>query len=330
VSQIPRNILSELVSRKMKLIIQIPCFNEAGTLSVTLSSLPRSVLGFDSVEWLVIDDGSDDETMKVARQCGVDHIVAHLANKGLASAFMSGIEACLRLGADVIVNTDGDNQYNADDIPALTLPIIEQRAEIVVGARPINSIEHFSLSKKLLQRLGSWVVRKVSKTDVDDVTSGFRAFSRTAAQSLIIYGQYTYTLETIIQAGQKKMAVTSVPIRVNGELRRSRLITSVPSYIYNSIVTIIRIFVIYRPFRFFAVIALVMLSVGIVISLRFVWFYLQGNGDGHLQSLILSMVLLIMGFQTLLTAFVVDLLAANRRLIEDVRFKISTVGEKNI
>jgi glycosyltransferase involved in cell wall biosynthesis len=177
----------------MKLIIQIPSFNEADTLPVTLSALPRKVPGFDSVEWLVVDDGSNDETLKVAKQCGVDHIVAHHLNKGLASAFMSGIGASLRLGADVIVNTYADNQYNADDIPALTLPIIEERAEIVVGARPINFIEDFSLSKKFLQRLGSWVVRKVSKTDVDDVTSGFRAFSRTAAQSLIVYGQYTYT-----------------------------------------------------------------------------------------------------------------------------------------
>ena len=314
----------------MKLIIQIPCFNEADALPITLSALPRKVSGFDSVERLVIDDGSNDETLKVAKQYGVDHIVSHRQNRGLASAFMSGIEKCLTLGADVIVNTDADNQYNSDDIPALTLPILEQRAEFVVGVRQIDSIDHFSLSKKMLQKLGSWVVRRASKTDIEDVTSGFRAFSRTAAQNLTVYGQYTYTLETIIQAGQKKLAITSVPIRVNRELRPSRLITSIPSYIWKSIITIIRIFVIYRPFRFFASIGIAMLSTGIVIGLRFMWFYLQGKGDGHIQSLILGMAILAIGFQTILTAFVVDSVAANRKLLEDIRMKISIIGEEGI
>jgi glycosyltransferase involved in cell wall biosynthesis len=309
----------------MKLIIQIPCFNEAETLSIALSALPRAVPGFSSVEWLIIDDGSQDETVNVAKAQGVDHIVRHFGNKGLARAFMTGLETSLRLGADVIVNTDADNQYNADDIPALVQPILEHRAEIVVGARPIETIEHFSPIKKLLQRIGSWVVRVASKTDIPDAPSGFRAMSRAAAQRLMVFNDYTYTLETIIQAGQKNMSIISVPIRVNRDLRPSRLVKSIPSYIKRSIVTIIRIFVIYRPFRFFGVIGAILFSAGFMIGLRFLWYYLQNNGNGHIQSLILASVLLGMGFQTLLVAFVADLLAANRKLIEEVRFKI----EKN-
>lgn len=315
----------------MKLIIQIPCFNEAETLSIALAALPRSVRGFDSVEWLIIDDGCQDETIKVAKANGVDHVVRHLGNKGLARAFMTGLEASLSLGADVIVNTDADNQYNADDIPALVQPILEHRAEIVVGARPIETIEHFSPIKKLLQKLGSWAVRVASKTDIPDAPSGFRAMSRTAAQKLMVFNDYTYTLETIIQAGQKNMTIVSVPIRVNGDLRPSRLVKSIPSYIKRSIVTIIRIFVIYRPFRFFGTIGTVLFSVGFLIGLRFLWNYLQGNGEGHIQSLILASVLLGMGFQTILVAFVADLLAANRKLLEDVRFKttILTTSQKS-
>jgi glycosyltransferase involved in cell wall biosynthesis len=222
---------STVQSSRMKLIIQIPCFNEAETLSIALSALPRTVPGFDFVEWLIIDDGSQDDTVNVAKAHGVDHVVRHFGNKGLARAFMTGLETSLRLGADVIVNTDADNQYNADDIPALVQPILEHRAEIVVGARPIETIEHFSPIKKLLQRLGSWVVRVASKTDIPDAPSGFRAMSRAAAQKLMVFNDYTYTLETIIQAGQKNMAIVSVPIRVNGDLRPSRLVKSIPSYI---------------------------------------------------------------------------------------------------
>jgi glycosyltransferase involved in cell wall biosynthesis len=307
----------------MKLIIQIPCFNEAETLSVALSALPRTVPGFDSVEWLIIDDGSQDDTINVAKAQGVDHVVRHLGNKGLARAFMTGLEASLRLGADVIVNTDADNQYNANDIPAIVQPILEHRAEIVVGARPIETIEHFSPIKKLLQRLGSWVVRVASKTDIPDAPSGFRAMSRAAAQKLMVFNDYTYTLETIIQAGQKNMAIVSVPIRVNGDLRPSKLVKSIPSYIKRSIVTIIRIFVVYRPFRFFGSIGAVLFLAGFLIGLRFVFNYFQGNGEGHIQSLILASVLLGMGFQTFLVAFVADLLAANRKLLEDIRFKVA-------
>jgi glycosyltransferase involved in cell wall biosynthesis len=306
----------------MKLIIQIPCFNEAETLSIALSALPRDVTGFDSVEWLIIDDGSKDDTVNVAKANGVDHVIRHLGNRGLARAFMTGLEASLNLGADVIVNTDADNQYNADDIPALVRPILEGCAEIVVGARPIETIEHFSVIKKLLQKLGSWVVRVASKTDIPDAPSGFRAISRAAAQKLMVFNDYTYTLETIIQAGQKNMAIVSVPIRVNDDLRPSRLVKSIPSYIKRSIVTIIRIFVIYRPFRFFGAIGAVLLFAGFMIGLRFLLNYLQGNGAGYIQSLILAALLLGMGFQTLLVAFLADLLAANRKLLEDIRFRI--------
>ncbi len=306
----------------MKLIIQIPCFNEAETLAITLSSLPRTVAGFETVEWLVIDDGSRDRTADVARDNGVHHVVRHSRNQGLARAFMTGLDACLRLEADVIVNTDADNQYNADDIPLLTAPILQQSADIVVGARPIATIEHFSPLKKLLQKIGSWVVRFASKTDIPDAPSGFRAMSRTAAQRMVVFNDYTYTLETIIQAGQKNMAITSVPIRVNKDLRPSRLVKSIPSYVAQSIITVIRISIIYRPFRFFGTISGVLLAAGLLLCLRFLWKYFVGEGAGHVQSLILAALLLGLGFQTLLIAVVADLLAANRKLLEEVRFKV--------
>lgn len=313
----------------MKLIIQIPCLNEAQTLAIALAALPRQVEGFDAVEWLIIDDGSTDDTIAVAKANGVDHVVRHTRNQGLARGFMTGLDACLRLGADVIVNTDADNQYNADDIPALTAPILAHEADIVIGACPIETIEHFSPVKKLLQKLGSWVVRVASKTDIPDAPSGFRAMSRVAAQQLVVFNDYTYTLETIIQAGQKNIAITSVPVRVNGDLRPSRLVKSIPSYIKRSIVTIVRIFVIYRPFRFFATIGLVLFGIGVLIGLRFMWKWLGGEGEGHVQSLILAGALLVMGFQTLLVAFLADLLAANRKLLEDVRFNLKALSRSN-
>lgn len=313
----------------MKLIIQIPCFNEGQTLAIALRALPRSVEGFEKVEWLIIDDGSSDDTVAVAQACGVDHIVKHPVNKGLARAFMTGVNACLDAGADVIVNTDADNQYEADDIPSLTQPILNGRAEFVIGARPVQTIEHFSPVKKFLQRLGSWVVRLASKTDIPDAPSGFRAMSRETAQKLIVFSDYTYTLETIIQAGQKNIAITSVPIRVNEDLRPSKLVKSIFSYINRSIITIIRIFVIYRPFRFFGTIGLVLFSAGFLIGLRFVFNYINGEGTGHIQSLILASVLLGMGFQTILIAFIADLLSANRKLLEDLRFKSAQENGKN-
>lgn len=312
----------------MKLIIQIPCYNEAKTLPVSLSSLPKEVPGFDTVEWLVIDDGSQDKTVDVAKKYGVHHIVRHTGNKGLTAAFMTGIDACLSLGADVIVNTDADNQYNAGDIPSLTEPILQNRAEMVIGARPISTIEHFSPLKKLLQRIGSWVVRVASKTDIPDAPSGFRAMSRSAAQRIMVFNEYTYTLETIIQAGQKNMAVASIPVRVNSELRPSRLIKSTGSYIKRSIITIVRIFIIYRPFSFFGCIGAVLFSSGFLIGLRFLFKYFAGEGEGHIQSLILASVLLGMGFQTFLIAFIADLLSANRKLLEDIRYKTSKMSNK--
>ncbi|NBC48972.1 MAG: glycosyltransferase [Gammaproteobacteria bacterium] len=306
----------------MKLIIQIPCFNEADTLGLTLDALPRQVPGFERVEWLIIDDGSTDQTIAVAQAKGVDHVVRHHRNLGLARAFSSGLSACLKQGADVIVNTDADNQYDARDIPALTDPVLAGTAQLVIGSRPIEQIDHFSPLKKRLQRLGSLIVRLASGTEVDDATSGFRAISRTAAQRLIVFSNYTYTLETIVQAGQHQMPIATVPVRVNPDLRPSRLLRSTPSYVWRSTVTIIRIFVIYRPFRFFASIGAILFGLGVLIGLRFLWFFLSGSGAGHVQSLILASVLLGMGFQTILVAFLADLLAANRKLLEDIGFRL--------
>ena len=305
----------------MKLVIQIPCFNEESSLPVTLAELPSEVPGFDTVEWLVIDDGSDDKTADVAIEHGVHHVVRHIRNQGLARAFMSGLNGCLAIGADVIVNTDADNQYRASDISKLVKPILDRQAEIVVGARPISDTDHFSWIKKRLQRLGSKVVRIVSGTDIEDAPSGFRAFSRSAAKKLMVFNEYTYTLETIIQAGQKNIPICSVTIDTNDDLRPSRLVRSIPSYIVKSLMTIVRIFVVYRPFRFFMTIGSIVFLAGLLIGLRFLWFYLSGESSGHVQSLILASVLLGMGFQTILIAFVTDLLAANRRLLEEQREK---------
>lgn len=303
----------------MKLIIQIPCFNEEASLPIALAALPREVPGFDQVEWLIIDDGSRDATVEVARAHGVDHVVGFRTNKGLARGFMLGIHACLARGADVIVNTDADNQYCADDIPALCAPILEGRADMVIGARPIATIEHFSPVKKLLQKLGSMVVKLVSGTTVADAPSGFRAFSRDAALSLNVFSRYTYTLETIIQAGQKNLTVVSVPVRVNKDLRPSRLVRSVRSYVVKSMTTIVRMFVVYRPFRFFMAIGLGIFTLGFALGARFLYHYLTGGGSGMVQSLILAAVLLMMGSFTMLLAFVTDLLAVNRKLLEDVQ-----------
>jgi len=307
----------------MKLIIQIPCYNEERTLSVTLQDLPREVPGFDEVEWLIIDDCSTDRTVEVAKELGVDHVVSHSKNLGLARAFMTGLDACLKRGADVIVNTDADNQYRASDIPLLVKPILENGVEIVVGTRPIEEIKHFSPVKKMLQRLGSRVVHMASKADIPDATSGFRAISKEAALKLNVFNEYTYTLETIIQAGQKNMAIVSVPIHVNeGNLRPSRLVKSIPSYLKRSITTIFRIFVVYRPFRFFFMVGVLLFLLGVLLSFRFLYFYFTGNGSGHVQSLILAGVLLGMGFQTVLVAFLADLLSVNRKLLEEVQYRL--------
>lgn len=306
----------------MKLIIQIPCFNEAESLPLTLKDLPREVPGFEHVEWLVINDGSTDDTENVARAHGVDHIVSFTKNQGLARGFLAGLDACINLGADVIVNTDADNQYQAADILALTAPILAGRADMVIGARPIDEIVSFSATKKLLQKLGSGVVRLVSRTAIPDAPSGFRAMSREAALCLNVFNDYTYTLETIIQAGQKGLAVTSVPVRVNRTLRPSRLVKSIPSYIRKSLVTIVRIFVVYKAFRFFMSVGVTAFFLGVIVGLRFLYYYATGGGAGHVQSLILASILLGVGFQTMLTAFLADLLAVNRRLMEDVQYRV--------
>jgi len=305
-----------------KLIIQIPCFNEAKTLGITLKELPRKVEGFEKVEWLIIDDGSADETVEIAREHGVDHIVRFNKNYGLAKAFMAGLEASLKLGADVIVNTDADNQYNAQDIPNLVEPILERRADLVVGARPIKTIEHFSPFKKFLQKFGSWVVRAVSNTDVADAPSGFRAISRDAAMHLNVFNEYTYTLETIIQTGQKNMLIVSVPVRTNKYMRPSRLFQGLLHYLKRSVFTILRIFVVYKPFRFFMTIGVFLFSLGFLLGARYVVYMILGDKRGHIQSLILASILLGMGFQTILIAFLADLMAVNRKLTEDVQYRL--------
>ncbi|MEI8047709.1 MAG: glycosyltransferase family 2 protein [Bacteroidota bacterium] len=306
----------------MKLIIQIPCYNEGKTLQIALAELPRGVQGFDKVEWLIIDDGSIDNTIETAKKNGADHIVKLPKHQGLAKGFMAGLEACLQLGADVIVNTDADNQYFAGDIPKLTKPILLGEAQIVIGARPIQEIAHFSPIKKLFQKFGSWVVRQASHTNIPDATSGFRALNREAAMRLNVFNNYTYTLETIIQAGQKNLSIISIPIRVNEDLRPSRLLKSISSYVKLSIVTIVRVFIIYRPFRFFFLIGSFLFGTGILIGLRFLYFFIFGNGNGHMQSLILASILLGIGFQTIIVAFLADLLAVNRKLNEDIQYRI--------
>lgn len=312
----------------MKLIIQIPCLNEAETLAIALAELPREVAGFDQVEWLIIDDGSQDDTAKVAWEHGVDHVVRHPVNRGLAAAFMSGIEACLRLGADVIVNTDADNQYCAADIPKLTAPVLAYEADITIGARPIADTEHFSWIKKRLQHLGSWAVRVASKTDVVDAPSGFRAFSREAAMRLNVFNAYTYTLETIIQAGLSNMRVISVPVRTNADLRPSRLVKSISSYVKRSLVTILRVFVIYRPLWLFLWTGALFGIAGVGLGLRFLYFYFVGGGNGHIQSVILAALLIILGTLLCLMGFLADLIATNRKLLERVHLRLQRVEHK--
>jgi glycosyltransferase involved in cell wall biosynthesis len=311
-----------------KLIIQVPCFNEELTLGATLKDLPASVPGIDQVETLVIDDGSTDNTIAVAREHGVNHIVALPRHQGLAKAFMAGLEASLKAGADIIVNTDADNQYCADDIPKLVEPILKGSAEIVVGARPIGETDHFSITKQYLQKLGSWVVRLASRTDIPDAPSGFRAISRKAAMQLHVFNEYTYTLETIIQAGQKSMAIVSVPVRTNPYSRPSRLFKSVPAYLQRQVSTILRIFMTYRPFRFFAIPGILLFIAGFGIGLRFLYFYLTEGGDGKIQSLILAALLMGSGFFLVVVGLLADLVGVNRNLLERLDWKVHQIEEK--
>ncbi len=307
----------------MKLIIQIPCYNEAASLPATLRDLPRKLAGFDQVEWLVVDDGSTDDTEAVASMVGVDHVVRLPQNMGLARAFAAGLEAAVEQGADIIVNTDADNQYCADDIDKLVEPLLRGRADIVVGARPVATIEHFSPLKKLLQKWGSGVVRFLSRTSVADAPSGFRAFTRDAAQRLNVFSQYTYTLETLIQAGQNGMTVLSVPIRVNGETRPSRLVKGIGSYVKRSVLTMLRMFVVYRPLTVFMWMGALVGGVGLALGLRFVIFFLMGQGDGHVQSVILSALLMGAGLLLAVVALLADLISVNRRLLEKTNWRLA-------
>ena len=302
-----------------KLIIQMPCYNEEGTLAIALQALPRQVAGVDKVEWLIINDGSSDKTIEVARANGVDHIVDLVTHHGLARGFMAGLDAGLRHGADIIVNTDADNQYCADDIPKLIEPILKGEAEIVVGARPITEIAHFSPLKKALQMLGSWVVRAASGTDVADAPSGFRAMSRKAAMQLNVFSQYTYTLETIIQAGQKDIAIASVPIRTNGYLRPSRLMKSMTGYIQRSILTILRIFITYKPLRFFLWLGAFPFTAGCLLGVRWLVLYSEDPTRGREPSLILAAILIIIGVQLWGLGLVADIIAVNRKLLEEIQ-----------
>ena len=307
-----------------KLIIQIPCLNEAATLPATLADLPRTVPGIDVVEWLVIDDGSRDGTSKVAHAHGVHHVVRFRRHKGLAAAFTAGIDASLKAGADFIVNTDADNQYLASDIARLVAPLLAGEADIVIGDRNIRDIAHMSWPKKLLQRLGSWVVRQVSNTEVPDTTSGFRAYTRDAALRMTIVSEFSYTLESIIQAGKKKMAVAHVEVGTNDVTRPSRLFSTVFDYIKQSAATIVRIYTMYEPLKVFSYIGATVFVIGFAISVRYLYYRVVGDayGDRHLQSLILSAVLMIIGFQVILIGLVADAISGTRKLLEDLLYRV--------
>ena len=300
----------------MKLIVQIPCYNEEATLPETVAAIPRHIEGIATVEILVIDDGSTDRTVAIARSLGVDHIVTQTRNRGLANAFRTGLDACLKAGADIIVNTDGDNQYSGADIPRLVRPILDGRADIVVGDRETRQVAHFSPLKKLLQAMGSWVVRRLSGVDVPDAVSGFRAISREAAMRLNIVSGFSYTIEMLIQAGRKRMAVASVPITTNKVMRKSRLFKSIPDFIKRSVATMLRIYAMYQPLKVFAVVGAVLAVIGSLPVLRFLYYYAIGDGDGHVQSLVLGGVLIIIAVVSFLIGLVADLIGFNRQLLE--------------
>ncbi len=306
----------------MKLIIQIPCYNEVETLTTALNDLPKFIDGIDKIEYLIINDGSEDDTVRVAREWGVNYIVNFKRNKGLAKGFLAGIDACLRNGADIIVNTDADNQYVGQDIEKLVRPILEGRSDIVIGERPIDQTEHFSPLKKKLQHFGSWVVSKASNSDIPDAASGFRAYSREAAMRLNVVNEYTYTLETIVQAGRSKVAMESVPIGTNREMRPSRLFNSMFSYIKKSAMTILRAYMMYKPLMVFSIIGSVIFAFGVGIGIRFLIFFFMGNGAGHIQSLILCSTLMLLGFMTFIVGLQADLISANRKILEDIQYHV--------
>lgn len=313
----------------MKLIIQIPCYNEAETLEIALNDLPKHIDGVDEIEYLIINDGSKDNTVEVAKQWGVHYVVNFKQNKGLAKGFMAGLDACLRNGADIIVNTDADNQYCGADIEKIVRPILDGKADIVIGERPIDDTEHFSPLKKKLQHIGSWTVRVASKSDIPDAPSGFRAYSREAAMRLNVVNQYTYTLETIIQAGHERFAMTSVPIKTNEELRPSRLFSSMFGYIKKSMVTIVRSFMMYKPLRFFGTIGALLFVVGLILGIRYLVFIALGTAGGHVQSLILASMLMMMGFMTGVIGLQADIISSNRKILEDIQYHVRKIDYDN-
>ncbi|MFH1512462.1 MAG: glycosyltransferase family 2 protein [Bacillota bacterium] len=306
----------------MKLIIQIPCFNEEKTLPLTYADLPKRIDGVDVIEVLIIDDGSNDRTVEVAREIGVNHIVRHKKNAGLAKSFMAGIDACLRLHADIIVNTDGDNQYCGQDIEKLIAPILKGKADFVVGDRETDTVKHFSPLKKRLQKIGSGVVRRAANADVRDTTSGFRAYTRDAAMRLIVLSDYSYTLETIILAGRQKIAMENVPVRTNGKLRESRLFKSTGSYIQRSGATIIRTYAQVKPLKVFGITSLIMLLGGLAVMIRFLVFFFSGSGNGHVQSLLLGVTLMVIGFLIGVFGILADAVAANRKINEELLYRV--------
>ena len=306
----------------MKLIIQIPCLNEENSLPVTLRDLPKQIDGIDCIETLIIDDGSTDKTVEVARRHGVHHILQLTRNKGLAKAFISGINHALKLGADIIVNTDADNQYFGGDIPNLIRPILNGKADIVIGNRQVETIKHFSPLKIFLQKFGSWVVRQVSGTDVPDATSGFRAYSREAALQLNVVSDFTYTLETLISAGKKNLAIHHVPVRTNAKLRESRLFSSIWIYIKRSIITMIKIYSMYKPLKVFTIVGGTSFFLGTTIGCRYLYYFFIHQTAGHIQSLILAAIFLIVGFQIIMMGIVAELIAINRQLLEDIQIRI--------
>ena len=306
----------------MKLIIQIPCLNEEHTLPKTLADLPKKIEGIDSIEILVIDDGSTDKTFEVAKRLGVHHILQFTNNKGLAKAFISGINESLKLNADIIVNTDADNQYFGGDISKLIQPILKKEADIVVGDRQVETIRHFSPIKIFLQKFGSWVVRQLSGTLIPDATSGFRAYSRDAALQLNVVSDFTYTIETIISAGKKNLAITHIPVKTNKKLRESRLFPSIKVYLQRSFITMLKVYSMYRPLRLFTIAGGATFILGFAIGCRYLFFFFIGQTEGHIQSLILSAILLIVGFQIIMMGIAAELISVNRQLLEDIQLRI--------
>ena len=315
----------EQVGSKLKLFIQIPCHNEETSLPITIASLPKVLPFINEIQFLIIDDGSTDRTVEIAQESGVDFIVKMSHHVGLAGGFVAGLDACLANGADIIVNTDADNQYNADDIEKLIEPILEGRADIVVGDRGVSSLSSFSPGKRFLQRIGSWIISKASGVNTPDATSGFRALSRDAAMRTIVLSNYSYTLETLIQAGSSHLSVVYIPVRTNAQTRPSRLMKSIPHYVMNSSVTILRAYTMYRPLRVFSLIGALFLLIGIGLSLRFIYFLTIGQGNGHIQSVILSAVLLIIGFQILLIGLLADLIGSNRKILEELLLRVRKI-----